>query len=52
VTAFTGNIQNGIKAAYNRDLNTGDSEDIRLYINSVVQVCFISSNLPFQGKGF
>lgn len=52
VTDFKGDIRTGIKAAYNRDLNTFDSADIRLYPNSVVQVCFISSTLPFQGKGF
>jgi hypothetical protein len=51
VTTFKGDIKNGIKAAYNRDLNTGDSADIRLYANSVVQVCFISSNVAFQGAG-
>lgn len=52
VTEFKGDIKNGIKAAYNRDLNTGDSADIRLYVNSVVQVCFISSNAAFQGLGY
>lgn len=51
MTAFKGSIKNGIKAAYNRDLNTGDSADIRLYVNSVVQVCFISSNSVFKGNG-
>ncbi len=51
VTTFKGDIKNGIKAAYNRDLNTADSADIRLYPNSVVQVCFISSNFAFKGNG-
>jgi hypothetical protein len=51
ITSFAGDISNGLKVAYNRDLSTGDSEDIRLYVNSVVQVCFISSTAAFVGNG-
>ncbi len=52
ITSFTGDISNGIKAAYNRDLSTGDLDDIRLYPNTVVQVCFMSSNQAFVGGGY
>jgi hypothetical protein len=51
ITSFPGDISNGIKAAFNRDLATGDSKDLRLYPNSVVQVCFISSTVAFVGNG-
>ena len=51
VTAFTGDISFGLKMAYNRDLNTGDGEDIRFYPNEVIQICFMSSTADFVGGG-
>ena len=31
---------------------TGDTNDITLYTNSVIQVCFMSANEVFQGNGY
>jgi len=52
ITGFYGDVSNGISAAFKRDLNTGDSQDITIYPNSIIQVCFISSTQPFVGKGY
>lgn len=52
VTAFKGDTSNGIKSAFKRELITGDTRDITLYANSVIQVCFMCANEPFQGKGY
>jgi predicted nuclease of predicted toxin-antitoxin system len=51
ITGFPGDISTGIKAAYSRLLNTGDSQDIIIYANSIVQVCIISSTQDFKGNG-
>jgi hypothetical protein len=52
VTGFMGDTSNGIKAAFKRDLSTSDTQDITIYPNSVIQVCFISSTVAFAGNGF
>lgn len=52
VTGYTGDISDGIKAAFKRDLVTGDTKDIIIYSNSVIQICVICSLLPFEGGGF
>lgn len=52
VTGFTGDLSNGISAAFKRDLTTGDSKDIIIYPNSVIQICVISSLLSFVGGGY
>lgn len=52
VTAYWGDASYGIKIAYNRDLNTNDLQDVRLYENSIIQVCFISSMQTFVGGGY
>lgn len=52
VTAFNGDISTGIKSAFKRELITGDSRDITLYANSVIQVCFMCANEPFKGNGY
>jgi hypothetical protein len=51
-TGFAGDISSGIKSAFKRQLVTGDSQDITLYTNSVIQVCFICANQPFVGNGY
>ncbi len=51
-TGFAGDISTGIKAAFKRELVTGDSKDITLYANSVIQVCFMCANEPFVGGGY
>jgi len=51
ITGFYGNIDNGIIGAFKRDLVTGDTQDITIYADSVIQVCFITSTLPFVGNG-
>lgn len=52
ISNYTGDISNGIAVAFKRDLATGDTQDFTLYSNSVIQVCFMSSLLPFKGKGY
>jgi hypothetical protein len=52
ITSFKGSLATGISASFNRNLVTGDTKDITLYSNSVIQVCFISSTQPFVGNGF
>ena len=52
ITGYTGDISNGIKAAFKRDLSTGDRDDIVIYTNSVIQVCFICSTEAFRGAGY
>lgn len=52
VTAFWGDISSGMRVAYNRDLNTNDLQDKRLYANDIIQVCFMSSLAAFVGGGF
>lgn len=47
-----GDISNGIKAHFKRELITGDNKDITLYADSVIQVCFMAANEPFQGAGY
>lgn len=44
VTGLTGNITNGIQASFKRELITGDTQDVSLYVNTVIQVCFMSAN--------
>jgi hypothetical protein len=51
-TALKGNISAGIKSTFKRELVTGDVRDITLYADSVIQVCFMCANEPFQGKGY
>lgn len=51
ITGFYGNIDNGIIGAFKRDLVTGDTQDITIYADSVIQVCFITSTLAFVGNG-
>lgn len=51
-TAFKGDTSTGIKAAFKRELITGDSRDITLYANSVIQVCFMCANEAFKGNGY
>lgn len=51
VTGYSGDISNGISAAFKRDLVTGDTQDIIIYGNSVIQICVICSLLPFVGGG-
>ena len=43
-TGLTGDISTGIKRTFKRELVTGDTKDITLYANSVIQVCFICAN--------
>ena len=52
VTSYAGEVNFGLKVAYNRDLNTGDLEDKRFYFDDVIQVCFMSSTAEFMGGGF
>lgn len=52
ITGFTGSLSNGISASFKRDLNTGDLQDVTLYQNSVIQICFISSIQAFKGNGY
>ncbi len=52
VTAFNGDTSTGIKSAFKRELITGDSRDITLYANSVIQVCFMCANEAFKGNGY
>lgn len=52
ITSFSGDISYGLKVAYNRDLNTNDLQDQRLYVNSVIQICVMSSTVDFVGGGF
>lgn len=52
VTGYWGDASYGIKMAYNRDLNTNDLQDVRLYENSIIQVCFMSSMQAFVGGGY
>jgi hypothetical protein len=52
ISGFTGDISNGISMAFKRDLNPGDNQDITIYPNTVIQICFIASLLPFQGNGY
>jgi hypothetical protein len=51
-TAFKGDTSAGIKSAFKRELITGDSRDITLYANSVIQVCFMCANEDFKGNGY
>jgi hypothetical protein len=51
VTGYTGDVSNGISAAFKRDVSTGDSQDITIYQNSIIQVCFICSTQAFVGNG-
>jgi hypothetical protein len=52
ITGYTGDLSNGISAAFKRDLVTGDTKDIIIYANSVIQICVISSLLAFVGGGY
>lgn len=52
VTGFWGDGTYGIKMSYNRDLNTNDLQDVRLYGNTIIQLCFISSLQAYVGGGF
>jgi len=52
VTQFWGDASYGIKMAYSRDLNTNDLQDVRLYANSIIQICFITSLQTFVGGGY
>jgi hypothetical protein len=49
---YWGDISNGLKVAYSRDLNTNDLQDKQFYGNSVIQICFMSSLQAFVGGGF
>lgn len=51
-TLYWGDISNGLKVAYSRDLNTNDLQDKQFYGNSVIQICFMSSLQAFVGGGF
>ena len=52
ISGFKGSLVNGISMAFKRDLNSGDRQDIIIYPNTIIQICFIASLLPFQGNGF
>lgn len=52
ITGYTGDLSNGISAAFKRDLDTGDTEDIIIYPNSVIQICAIASLQSFVGGGY
>lgn len=52
MTGYTGDIANGISAAFKRDLVTGDTKDIIIYPNSVIQICGIASLQEFVGDGY
>jgi hypothetical protein len=52
ITGYPGDLSNGISAAFKRDLSTGDTRDIIIYPNSVIQICAISSLLAFVGGGY
>jgi len=52
ISGFQGSITNGISMAFKRDISPGDRQDITIYPNTVIQVCFMASLLPFQGNGF
>ena len=52
VTGYRGDISNGIFAAFKRDLTTGDTKDIIIYPNTVIQICVIASLQPFVGEGY
>ncbi len=43
---------NGLFVAYSRDLDTKDTNDITLYTDQIIIICFISSTVPFQGAGY
>ena len=51
ITGYVGDLSNGISAAFKRDLTTGDSKDIIIYPNSVIQICVICSTQAFVGGG-
>ena len=51
-TGLTSDISNGIKASFKRELITGDTQDITLYADSVIQVCFMAANEAFIGNGY
>lgn len=52
MTGYTGDISNGISAAFKRDVVTGDTKDIIFYPNSVIQICAITSLQDFVGGGY
>lgn len=52
ITGYPGDLSNGISAAFKRDLNTADTQDIIIYPNSVIQICVISSLMSFVGNGY